>query len=116
MVTPFDSFETNAYGIVAQTMGYDAVWSPYSNVSTEHTARVLFRSPSKAEEVAGIAYAPTNYIMEFYDGSFPGLHDAVNNGGEAERVVINGVEYYCRASRKHFDGRTYCVTLEVGGL
>jgi hypothetical protein len=106
----FDDLQSKAYAIVADTMGYDAVWTK----STGGTAsgRVLFNDPSKKMKVnVGMEYNPAGYSMEYHAGTFEGLEEAVQSGIANEYVSINGAEYWVQQVIKEFDGKSFVAVL-----
>jgi hypothetical protein len=102
----------NLHGTVSRTMGYEAVWTPYDNSVEAETAVVLLREPTKSEELAGVAYAPVNSMMEYHEGTFPNLKTLADKGSN-ERITVNGVEYVVLSVRKIYDGRSYLAKLET---
>lgn len=115
----FDRQSAILHGITTRIMGFDAVWiepaaeqeegePPIEPVEpVEHRARVNVREASKEEQIAGVAVMYEHVIMEYYEGSFPGLFQLILDG-ESPVVTIEGKgTYTVRTINKHYDGRTY---------
>jgi hypothetical protein len=108
----FDRYSKTMHSTVASLMGYTAVWTPYDNSVGAETATVLFRAPTRKEELDGVAYAPTNFMMEYHEGIFQNLK-ALADKASNERVTVDGTEYLVVSVRKIADGRTYIAKLET---
>lgn len=106
----FDSIQRVTWNIVANTMGYDATWSP-ADGSDAQAARVLLKEPTKEYELAGVNYTPLTFIAEYFQPDWAGLYDSVA-GGASETVTINGVQYYVQHITAINDGRNYRAVLQ----
>ena len=106
----FDNIQKAAFGTVADTFGYDAVWVP-SDLSGSQTARVLLKEPTKQEELGDVDYSPYTYIAEYHSPNFEGLKELVDNN-ETEKLTINNIEYYVRKVDALWDGKTFRAILQ----
>ena len=59
----FDAKKKAAYAIVAETMGYDATWTPQGD-TVQQTARVLFNDPTKTAKIKNIEYSPIEKAVD----------------------------------------------------
>ena len=105
----FDGIQDAAFDVVTNTMGYDAVWEP-SDGPVHVSGRVLFNDPSKGKEVGSTEYLPLNYFLEYKEGVFPGLKDAVDES-KPEIIVVNGLSYNVTQVKTKYDGKTYIAIL-----
>jgi hypothetical protein len=112
MPNPFDGLADRVFSVVERTMGYNALWTPNGSVNTQ-SARVLFAEPTMAEKLGeyGDSYSPHTFFMEYWDGTFVGLFEAVRENSE-EYVTVNGREFFVRHVERKFDGRNYRARLE----
>jgi hypothetical protein len=106
----FDGLAKNAFGTVAEVMGYTAIWQP-DDGSDIQTARVLFRDPSTAQKVGSVEYMPNQYVMEYRLGDFQGMKELADNN-DRPRVTIEGRDYFAVYVEAIADGRTFRATLE----
>lgn len=108
----FDNIQRGAWGIVTNTMGYDASWLPADGSAEQAlTARVLFKEPTKGYELGGIDYTPMTFIMEYQRPDFAALFDAVASG-YSETVTVDGQAYYVRHVAAIDDGKNYRAVLQ----
>lgn len=112
MPNPFDGLADRVFNTVERTMGYDATWTPNGSV-TQQSARVLFAEPTMAEKLGeyGDSYNPRTFFMEYWDGTFVGLFEAVRENSD-EYVTINDRLFYVKHVDRKFDGRNYRARLE----
>ena len=107
----FDGMQQAAFAVVARTMGYDATWLPSAG-GEQQQARVLYKQPTRAEELGDWEYNPRLYLMEYWIEDFPGLKEAADDK-ETEVVVINGQSHYVRAVYADWDGKNMRAILEL---
>lgn len=105
----FDDLQEGAFDVVTDTMGYDAAWGLF-------TGRVLFNEPTMPEGLSQpvvARYSNKTYNLEYREGLFPGLFEAVRKAkAKTEKITVNGMEYHIRTIEKKFDGKNYIATLE----
>lgn len=107
----FDSMQDKVFDITTNTMGEDASWTPSAG-GDEQVRRVHYRRPNEKDVIAnGIEYMPFAFFMEYKEGVFPGLQEAVRLGSN-ETIIINGVSHYVRSISRVFDGKTLQANLE----
>jgi hypothetical protein len=106
----FDGIEVASYNIVLHTMGYVATWMP-SDGSGLQTGLVLFNKPTQREDISDEEYAALSTKLEYLDGAFPGLYEAIS-GGSSERIDVAGLKFYGYKVDRKFDGKTIIVHLE----
>lgn len=91
----FDTLEASLHKTTTRTFGYTATWLP--SVLAEvpgavpYTKVVHLKDPNKygdRKELEKIDFAAKNPVMEYFEGDFPGLEFAANDGGD-ERVTID---------------------------
>lgn len=109
----FDRLKNNMFNITTNIMGYSAIWTN-SETAQEFTAKVHFKYPTPAEDLAGVEYFPEEPYMEFKQGDFDGLKELVDNN-KTETVVIEGRgSFYVRSVNRKYDGDTLiCVLADV---
>lgn len=114
----FDGLQRQAFSIVTNTMGYDAIWTP-SDESPQQTARVLFKENSvkgrydvnyPKNEMDHRDYDPEVIRIEYHLGSFTGLKEAVDQKQD-EKITINSVDYYASKVVGSVDGKNFIVDL-----
>lgn len=107
----FDDMMESAQSVVYDAMGSDASWTP-SNGGDAITGRVLYNEPTKEEGVAGIEYEAESPWMEYMEGEFDGLWEAVRSN-KPETIIVNGRSFVTlkKGSRK-FDGKTIIIYLK----
>lgn len=111
MSNPFDGYMQKAFDVTTTVMGYDATWTP-STGGAQKTGRVHYREPNEKDMIAsGVQYMPFAFFMEYKEGVFDGLHEAVRSGN-IEIVAVNGGSHYVRSVVKISDGQTYEAQLE----
>ena len=105
----FDSLQAQAYGVVSNTMGYDAVWQPLAG-GDPITGRVLLNKPTQKQNITDEEYDAISPKMEYYDGQFPGLLQSIRDNN-SEPLTINGVLFYTLRAELKFDGKSIIVHL-----
>lgn len=114
-MNPFDALQASMEGVVKTTFGYDATWQPSgaSPGDPVYSARVLFKEPTAKSDLDGMIFMPTNYLIEYFVGDFPGLFELARDLSNADQVIIiNGINYGVRSINKTYDGKTYKVIAE----
>ncbi len=106
----FDNAQKAAFGIVTNTMGYNASWSPSSGSELQE-GKVLLKEPTREEELLGVEYNPTVWVSEWHKPDFEGLFEA-SRDGKKETIIIEGVSYRVRAVTAIYDGKTYKAVLQ----
>lgn len=91
-------------------MGYDATWHASGG---DQVGRVLFNDPSKKTPLAGVQFQPDGIVMEYHDGTFPGLFELVYGGDYEQEVTINDTRYVVRHVAKEYDGKSYVARIEI---
>ncbi|MCD8173798.1 MAG: hypothetical protein LUD76_10160 [Alistipes sp.] len=113
MPSVFDDLAGQTFATVANLMGVAAVWRSSRKVHGEGT--VLFKDPTEVQEIgeqAGIDYNPAATVVEYYEGTFPGLKEASDKNRTPQFLMVEDKKYsVLRVSRIH-DGRTYLAYLE----
>lgn len=109
MPTPFDGIQDALIGTVNGLFSVSASRIPPEG--GEQTGKVLFKKPSKEYQLAGFEYTPTTWIMEYYEGVFPGLKES-SDANETNEIVIEEKHYYVRKVERHFDGKTLIAVME----
>lgn len=102
----FDGPKKALHNLTARIMGYVAVWS-------EEMQKINYKGPSSERELSGFDYYPTVPEMEYFDGQFVGLKEAVDAGGNEEVSIETIGIFWVRQVNKKYDGDTYTATLEV---
>lgn len=105
----FDDIQNTAFDIVANTFGYAASWVP-SDGSPEQSAIVLYKDATDKHELSNVDYMVERYVMEYKEGDFTGLKNAVARG-ETESVSIameNDItlQFMVRRTETKYDGKT----------
>lgn len=100
----FDRLKISVFDTIANTMGYAASWRT-------HTARVLFKDLSEHEKLGGAEYEPNRYRIEYKQGDFPGLKEAVDGGSNREPFTIKGREFIVRSVIAIIDGDCFIADL-----
>ena len=117
MVNAFDQQAAKVFDVAARKMGYPCSWTP-SQGGEENTARVLYHDAFKAYKITGIDYDPRYFVMEYKQGDFSALKEAVDqNLGETVSITFNDdpltvKDYFVRKVDPIRDGRTYMAVLE----
>ncbi len=108
----FDIAKRNMFNITTRIIGHDAIWVN-SQTEEELTARVHFKYPTPKEELlpSDIYYTPTEPIMEYLQGNFLGLKEAVDSN-LTEQIAIDGIGiFYVRSVIRKYDGETLVAVL-----
>ena len=106
----FDNIQATAYGVVTNTMGYDATWTPSAG-GAQQTARVLLNKPTQKDNISDQEYDALSAKVEYKLNDFEGLYESVRTGNN-ETVTINTIAYAVyRAELKH-DGKTILLSVQ----
>lgn len=112
MSNPFDSLQSTMFSTVANTMGYDASWTPKAGGEAK-TAIVLYNGPTEKEKLFSTDYDPDKLMMEYQLGDLPGLFEAGRSKQTTEEVTITGIgNFYVKSVKKKWDGKTFEAQLE----
>lgn len=110
----FDDIQKAAFSTTLTVFGDKAVWVS-SVTQEEHTADVHFKNPNDLVSIGSqdkFEYRPYDYTVEYYQGSFPGLKESVENGS-IEKLTVNGFNLIIREVRAKFDGKTLTAYAEL---
>jgi hypothetical protein len=107
----FDDLQQNAFGIVVNTMGYPASWTPSAGGELQ-TATVLFNDASQTAKLLDVEYDPQRAMIEYYKGFFTGLKASVDAKND-EIIIVNGIPYGVNEIRAKYDGKTYFAHLQL---
>lgn len=102
----FDSLKSSVFDTIANTMGYAASWRT-------HTARVLFKDLTEDEKLGGVEYSPNKYRIEYKQGKFPGLKEAMDVGARGEAMTIKGREFLVIKVDAIVDGDCFLAELKL---
>lgn len=105
----FDGYQSAAHSIVERMYADDASWTP-SLGGPVQTAKVLFNSPTRKEDIADNEFEAEYPSMEYLDTYFIGLADSVRVAN-AETVIINGNSFSVYSIEKKYDGKTIIASL-----
>jgi hypothetical protein len=106
----FDGLQVAAHTVVGNTMGNIATWMPSTGGATQ-TAKVLFKTPTQKGVITDQDYDGISPKIEFLQGDFVGLVDAVRSN-KTEMIVISGVSYLAYKVDQKFDGKTVIIHIE----
>lgn len=107
MANPFDSLQSTMFSTVANTMGYDATWTPKAGGS-EKTAKVLYNGPTEKEKLFSAEYDPDKLMMEYKLNDLAGLFEAARSKNTTEEVEIIDIgTFYVKSVKKKWDGSTF---------
>ena len=106
----FDDLQQTVFTTVAKAFGYAAKWTPANSVE-EKTAIVLYKDATEKHGLSDVDFNIARYVMEYMQGDFEGLKEAVATGNTTERVTIEtttGVflEFVVRRTETKYDGKT----------
>ena len=108
----FDNLQDNLFNLTTTVFGYDAEWTPSAGGPLQ-VARVHYKKPNEARNQFGeVDFNPNIHMMEYKEGDFTGLYEAVRNGG-TEHVTVNGTLFYVREIKARWDGKTYYAQLDT---
>lgn len=110
--SPFDSLSKVVFDTTTSAMGYEATWSPVGGGDTQ-TAKVHFNNPTEVVQRVGIEYNAEAWQLEYYEGDFEGLKEAVDARGPAETIEAAGKEWVVKTVIKKHDGKTYIAELKL---
>lgn len=107
----FDGIQDMMFDVVTEVYGYQASWTPSAG-GAAITGPCLLKEPTKDYDMNGVAYTPFHRIMEYRQGYFSGLFEAVRAKSD-ETVIIKGKSYYVRNVQAAYDGKTYRAEIEA---
>lgn len=107
----FDRYQNAMLTTVRTLYGDDATWLPSAGGAAV-TGKVLFNTPTEAEQTAIGDYTRVDFAMEYHEGQLPGLFESVRSGGR-ERVTIKGQTFMVQAITLHHDGKTFNAHLQL---
>lgn len=111
MANIFDSLQDGLFNLTTRVFGYDAEWQPSAGGALQ-AARVHYKKPNEPRDMfRDVEYNPYIHMMEYKEGDFVGLAEAIRDGA-AEQVTVNGVLFYIREVKAHWDGKTFRAQLE----
>lgn len=111
MANIFDNMQDRLFNLTTTVFGYDAEWTPSAGGALQ-TAKVHFKKPTAERDVHyEIVWNPLMHMMEYKQGDFVGLSEAVRENRQ-ETVTINGIAYYIRQIRAYWDGKTFRAEIE----
>ena len=102
----FDAIQEAAFSTVHNVYGDVALWTSNNNLSGD----VLVNAKNEKETIdTGIGYEGAQYVLEYYEGTFPGLYEKVKKGKTTEYFTVNGINLVNmpQAIEKMWDGKTY---------
>lgn len=110
----FDDIQDTAFDIVTKVFGYAATWLP-SDGSPEQSATVLYKDATDKHDLSNVDYQIERYIMEYKEGDFTGLKNAVARG-DNESVLIKmendvTLQFLVRRTESKYDGKTIIAML-----
>lgn len=113
-MTFFDDIQNTAFDIVTNTFGYAATWLP-SDGGPEQTATVLYKDATDKHELSNVDYIVERYVMEYKEGDFTGLKEAIARG-DNENVTISineevTLSFLVRRIESKYDGKTIIAML-----
>ena len=111
-MTEFDDMAGQAFSAVTALMGEDAVW--HSSSGNDVAGRVLFKNPTEPLPIGDTEhyeYRPDNVTVEYYEGTFDGLKEAVDAGNK-EYITARETTWFVQDITTKFDGNTYVAHLE----
>lgn len=91
----------------ASLFGVPASWTDQGEVKT---AQVLFNTPTEQVDILEAMFDDSNTYIEYKDGDFTGLYEAVRTG-ETQTINVDGNEWLTRQATKDFDGKTFKIRL-----
>jgi hypothetical protein len=106
----FDGLQETAFNIVTNTMGYPATWQP--STGELKTANVLFKDATQTAKLLELPYDPKNSMIEYKQGDFNGLKEAVDSGKEPV-IEVNGIQYGVMEINTKYDGKTIVANITV---
>lgn len=114
-MNPFDTIQAAAFDVVSSTFGYAAKWTP-SGSAVEQTAQVLYKDATENHGLSDQDYDVERYKMEYKNGDFSGLKQAVDTADSIERVFIETIkdtwlEFMVMRIERKFDGKTFIAIL-----
>jgi hypothetical protein len=92
-VALFDGLRNNAFGVVTNTMGYTAVWTP-SDSEIPQTAKVLFKDATTDETLqeGNIHFNVKQPVIEYLLPDFNGLKSLVDDAQRIKETITITLE------------------------
>lgn len=112
MADIFARLQNRMFDTVSFIMGVDATWTPIDGSPAE-TGKVLVREPTHKDRMNGVEYAPFIRFLEYRQGFFPGLVDAVRSGELETIVTDDGREFIVKDICAVYDGKTIKLESEL---
>lgn len=117
MPNPFERLSHTVFKTTTKIMGYEAEWFP-STASLSQKGRVHFKQNSiKQSTFENIHYSVMEYFIEYYQGTFNGLYELLDNKSTNEKInVLIGDtwrEFYAEPTTAVWDGKTFIIRLHV---
>lgn len=109
----FDGLAKQVFSNVTALMGESAVW--HSSAGKEVTGNILYKNPTEPVQIGDAEryeYRPNTVTIEYYDGTFTGLKEAVD-GQKSEYITVRGQKHFVESVTTKFDGKTHIAHLEV---
>lgn len=109
----FDELAGQTFAVISNLMGVDAVW--HSSNGGQIPGRVLFNNPTEPKPIGdgeSYEYKPADNTAEYYEGTFTGLRETVDAGGQ-EYIEILGNTFHIIEIATKYDGKTYVAHLEL---
>ena len=105
----FDGLQNVVFDVVTSTMGYPANWKP--SIDAEPlTGQVLFNDPTdNKDQVGEQSYVSPNPQVEYKQGLFPGLYEAIRSTNGGQTITVNGINYVALTAQKKYDGNTIII-------
>jgi hypothetical protein len=115
----FDTISKLAFGVVTNTFGYTATWTPLADPLTTLTAEVGYGEPTEgmSYHVKSMLddYNVYNYWLEYRLGDFTGLMESVGHGNSGNEEVVSvvsdtypsGRSFLVQEVKAMVDGRSF---------
>lgn len=109
----FEQFQRNTFDTVLRVMGISCSWTP-SAAEVEVTGKVLMNDPTDKERLGFVqqGYEDVDTSIEYQDGQFTGLFEAVKSGSH-EYVTVGAQRYYVHQVVKRYDGKTLIAYIQA---
>jgi len=112
MANIFDNLQDQLFDRTTAVFGYDAEWTP-SDGGPLQVARGHYKKPNEARDQFGqVVFNPYVHMMEYKEGDFAGLAEAVRSGRD-ENVTVNGTTFFVREVKARWDGKTFYAQLDT---
>lgn len=107
----FDDLQKQTFDTVANLFADVATWLP-STGGPLQTTKVFFNKPSEVRKYeTEDSFWQNSYSAEYREGIFTGLK-ALADAQTEEIMTVLGIDYYVRAVKTKFDGKTLVAYLE----